>query len=97
MLNRRLVLDYNDYRLKKQELYIKERTRLGAPVPSPTWPRRFPSRMIMKNNIHLVILGLLVASVTLGAPRVITYGLAALLFAVLTVKTWSLARAWAKQ
>ncbi len=30
MLNRRLVLDYNDYRLKKQELYTKERTRLGV-------------------------------------------------------------------
>ncbi|WP_155392581.1 hypothetical protein [Corynebacterium ulcerans] len=51
----------------------------------------------MKNNIHLAILGLLAASVALGAPRVITYGIAALLFAVLTVKTWSLARAWVKQ
>ncbi|WP_155245800.1 MULTISPECIES: hypothetical protein [Corynebacterium] len=51
----------------------------------------------MKNNIHLAILGLLAASVALGAPRVITYGLAALLFVVLAVKTWSLAKAWAKQ
>ncbi|AIU33305.1 Hypothetical protein CulFRC11_1746 [Corynebacterium ramonii] len=57
----------------------------------------FHSYMIMKNNIHLAILGLLAASVALGAPRVITYGLAALLFVVLAVKTWSLAKAWAKQ
>lgn len=30
MLNRRLVLDYNDYRFKKQELYTKGRIRLGV-------------------------------------------------------------------